>query len=191
MLDQEVDPFVLQRVAAPENLASHMFALLHNRPEFDSSHNRTPDAGQPRPSGRRKVTWVRTIVRGPDAKCGYLVQTDFPVRMPLDGPLLPSDWTAEINYLANSEGSMTMSPQRRTRNQGARASRAQPRLRTPAWRRRRHQRAREHRGAIRMHRVGPSGVPGAAVMPSPGKRSEPPGGIEPPTYSLRVNRSTD
>jgi hypothetical protein len=29
--------------------------------------------------------------------------------MPLDGPLLPSDWTAEINYLANSDGSMTMS----------------------------------------------------------------------------------
>jgi hypothetical protein len=29
--------------------------------------------------------------------------------MPLDGPLLPSDWTAEINYLANSDGSMIMS----------------------------------------------------------------------------------
>ena len=32
-----------------------------------------------------------------------------PVRMPLDGPLLPADWTAEINYLANSDGSMTLS----------------------------------------------------------------------------------
>ena len=29
--------------------------------------------------------------------------------MPLDGPLLPADWTAEINYLANSDGSMTLS----------------------------------------------------------------------------------
>ena len=109
MLDQEVDPFVLQRVAAPENLASHMFALLNNRPEFDSS---TSELRMLDNLGRlvgAKVTWVRTIVRGPDAKCGYLVQTDFPVRMPLDGPLLPSDWTAEINYLANSEGSMTMS----------------------------------------------------------------------------------
>jgi hypothetical protein len=109
MLDQEVDPFVLQRVAAPENMASHMFALLHDRPEFASTttqlrmldnHGHLLDA---------KVTWVRTIVRGPDPKCGYLVQPDFPVRMPLDGPLLPADWTAEINYLANSEGSMTMS----------------------------------------------------------------------------------
>ena len=34
MLDQEVDPLVLQRVASPENLASHMFALLPDRPEF-------------------------------------------------------------------------------------------------------------------------------------------------------------
>ena len=56
-----------------------------------------------------KVTWVRSIVEGPAPQCGYLVQPDFPVRMPLDGPLLPADWTAEINYLANSDGSLTMS----------------------------------------------------------------------------------
>jgi hypothetical protein len=109
MLDQEVDPLVLQRVAWPENLASHMFALLSDRPEFASatSELRMLDA-----SGRlmdAKVTWVRTIVPGPSPQCGYLVQPDFPVRMPLDGPLLPSDWTAELNYLANSDGSMTMS----------------------------------------------------------------------------------
>ncbi|MDT5266071.1 MAG: hypothetical protein QOI90_2697, partial [Mycobacterium sp.] len=35
MLDQEVDPLVLQRVAWPENLVSHVFALLPNRPQFD------------------------------------------------------------------------------------------------------------------------------------------------------------
>ena len=37
LLDQEVDPLVLQRVAYPENLASHMFALLRDRPEFASA----------------------------------------------------------------------------------------------------------------------------------------------------------
>ncbi|WNG92485.1 hypothetical protein [Mycobacterium sp. ITM-2016-00318] len=109
MLDQEVDPFVLQRVAAPENLVSHMFAMLRDRPEFSDTTT------EPRMVDNRgrvvdaHVTWVRFIIRGPDPKCGYLVQPDFPVRMPLDGPLLPADWTAEINYLANSEGSMTMS----------------------------------------------------------------------------------
>jgi hypothetical protein len=108
MLDQEVDPLVLQRVAYPENLASHMFALLSNRPEFAGA---TTDLRMLDASGHvvpAKVTWVRLIVPGPATNCGYLVQPDFPVTMKLDGPLLPADWTAEINYLANSDGSLTM-----------------------------------------------------------------------------------
>jgi len=54
------------------------------------------------------VTWVRYTLPGPAPQCGYLVQPDAPVRMPLSGPMLPSEWTAEINYLANTDGSMTM-----------------------------------------------------------------------------------
>ncbi|MCG7594443.1 hypothetical protein [Mycobacterium sp. PSTR-4-N] len=106
MLDQEVDPLVLQRVAWPENLASHMFALLPDRPEFSSA---TTDPRMLDSSGRivdALVTWVRSIRPGPDPRCGYLVQPDFPARMPLDGPLLPADWTVELNYLANSDGSI-------------------------------------------------------------------------------------
>ncbi|HTI74870.1 MAG TPA: hypothetical protein VL634_07730 [Mycobacterium sp.] len=109
MLDQEVDPLVLQRVAFPENLASHMFALLPDRPEFAGA---TTDLRMFDAAGHvvdAKVTWVRSIVPGPAPNCGYLVQPDFPVSMPLNGPLLPADWTAEINYLANSDGSLTMS----------------------------------------------------------------------------------
>jgi hypothetical protein len=109
LLDQEVDPLVLQRVAWPENLASHMFALLRDRPEFAGT---TTELRMLDSSGRlveAKVTWVRSIVEGPAPQCGYFVQPDFGVRMPLDGPLLPADWTAEINYLANSDGSMTLS----------------------------------------------------------------------------------
>ena len=109
LLDQEVDPLVLQRVAWPENLASHMFALLRDRPEFTSATDRLRMLDV---SGRlvdAKVTWVRTITPGPSPQCGYFVQPDAPVKMALDGPLLPADWTAEINYLANNDGSMTMS----------------------------------------------------------------------------------
>lgn len=109
MLDQEVDSLVLQRVAWPENLASHMFALLRDRPEFASA---TRDLRILDVAGNlvdAQVTWVRSIRPGPDAQCGYLVQPDFPVRMPLDGPLLPADWTVELNYLGNSDGSMTLS----------------------------------------------------------------------------------
>jgi hypothetical protein len=109
LLDQEVDPLVLQRVASPENLASHMFALLPDRPEFAGA---TSELRMLDISGHvvdAQVTWVRSIIPGPEPHCGYLVQPDFPVSMPLNGPLLPADWTAEINYLANTDGSMTMS----------------------------------------------------------------------------------
>lgn len=109
MLDQEVDPMVLQRVVGPENRASHMFALVRDRPEFASA---TTELRMFDHTGRvvdAKVTWVRSIVPGPQPDCGYLVQPETEIRMPLDGPLLPADWTAEINYLANSDGSMMMS----------------------------------------------------------------------------------
>jgi hypothetical protein len=109
LLDQEVDPLVLQRVAAPENLASHMFALLRDRPEFASA---TTQLRMLDSSGRlvnARVTWVRTIVPGPMPQCGYFAQPDKPARLILDGPLLPADWTVELNYLANSDGSMTLS----------------------------------------------------------------------------------
>ncbi|WP_280833023.1 hypothetical protein [Mycolicibacterium frederiksbergense] len=109
LLDQEVDPLILQRVAYPENLASHMFTLADPRPEFASA---TTDLRMFDRTGTlldAKVTWVRTIIEGPAPQCGFLVQPDQPVRMPLDGPLLPADWTAEVNYLANSDGSLTMS----------------------------------------------------------------------------------
>lgn len=108
LLDQEVDPLVLQRVAAPENLASHLFALLHDRPEFDSA---TTQLRMLDSSGRlvkARVTWVRTIVPGPMPQCGYFAQPDKPARLVLDGPLLPADWSVELNYLANSEGTMVL-----------------------------------------------------------------------------------
>lgn len=109
MLDQEVDPLILQRIQWPENLASHVFALTPQRPEFASS---TTDLRMLDMSGRllpAQVTWVRSMKQGPLPNCGYLVQPDAPATIPLDGPLLPSDWTAEVNYLANSDGSMTLS----------------------------------------------------------------------------------
>jgi hypothetical protein len=109
MLDQEVDPMVLQRVAWPENLTSHMFALLRDRPEFAGATTELRMLDSTGHLVDAKVTWVRSIVEGPAPRCGYFVQPDFGVRMPLDGPLLPADWTAEINYLANSDGSLTLS----------------------------------------------------------------------------------
>lgn len=109
LLDQEVDPLILGRVAYPQNLASHLFALIPGRPEFGryTTQLRMLDV-----AGRlvdANVTWVRTIAPGPQPNCGYFVQPDAPATMPLDGPLLPAEWTAEINYLANTEGTMLLS----------------------------------------------------------------------------------
>jgi len=108
LLDQEVDPLILQRVVGPENLASHMFALIENRPNFADSTDQLRMLDTAGHLIAANVTWVRRIVPGPAPQCGYLVQPDAPVRMPLDGPLLPADWTAEINYLANTEGTMKL-----------------------------------------------------------------------------------
>jgi hypothetical protein len=109
LLDQEVDPLILQRVVGPASLASHMFALIADRPEFDRSTDRLRMLNNIGDVVDAEVTWVRRIAPGPRPQCGYFVQPDDTVRMPLDGPLLPSEWTAEINYLANSEGSLLMS----------------------------------------------------------------------------------
>ncbi len=108
LLEQEVDPLVLGRVAWPDNLAGHVFALIQDRPEFalTTTQLKTFDG-----NGRlvdAQVTWVRAMNPGPVPQCGYLVQPDHPVDIGLDGPLLPTDWTAEVNYLANSDGSMSM-----------------------------------------------------------------------------------
>ena len=109
MLDQEVDPLILQRVDGPENLVSHLFALLRDRPQFAGSTDNTRMLDATGKVVDAGVTWVRRIAPGPRPRCGYFVAGPTPVRMPLDGPLLPADWTAEVNYLANTEGSILMS----------------------------------------------------------------------------------
>ncbi len=108
LLDQEVDPLVLQRVAWPENLASHMFALLRDRPEFGSATTQLRMLNSKGQLVDARVTWVRTIAPGPVAQCGYFAQPDQPARLVLDGPLLPADWTVELNYLGNTDGSMML-----------------------------------------------------------------------------------
>lgn len=109
LLDQEVDPLILQRVVGSASQASHMFALVANRPEFDRATDRLRMLDSTGRVVDAEVTWVRRIIPGSRPQCGYFVPSKEPVRMPLDGPLLPSEWTAEINYLANSDGSLLIS----------------------------------------------------------------------------------
>ena len=148
---------VLQRVVGPENRMSRMFALLRDRPEFAST---TTDLRMLDSSGRlvdAKVTWVRRTVEGPEPQCGFLVQPDFPARMPLDGPLLPSDWTAEINYLANSDGSLTMSLSEGPEVKVPVRPGPQPGVRAATRRGRCDRRPGQHRRIVGVRRSGPVG----------------------------------
>ncbi len=108
LLDQEVDPLVLQRVAGPENLVSHLFALVRDRPEFASATTQLRMLNSKGQLVEARVTWVRTIIPGPVPHCGYFAQPDQPARLVLDGPLLPAEWTVELNYLGNTDGSMML-----------------------------------------------------------------------------------
>jgi hypothetical protein len=109
MLDQEVDPLILQPVVGPASLASHMFALVRDRPAFAGSTDRPRMLDSAGRVVDAEVTWVRRTVPGPRPQCGFFMNPESPVHVPLDGPLLPADWTAEVNYLANTEGSIVMS----------------------------------------------------------------------------------
>lgn len=104
VLDQEVDPLVLQNVVRPENLLSHMFALVRPRPEIGSTTTQLRMLDRYGHLLDAQVTWVRALTEGPVPGCGYLVQST--QTMPLTGPLLPADWIVELNYLANTEGAV-------------------------------------------------------------------------------------
>lgn len=104
VLDQEVDPLVLQNVVRPENLLSHMFALVRPRPEIGSTTTQLRMLDRYGHLLDAQVTWVRAITEGPVTGCGYLVQST--QTLPLTGPLLPADWIVELNYLANTEGAV-------------------------------------------------------------------------------------
>jgi len=104
VLDQEVDPLVLQNVVRPENLLSHMFALVRPRPEIGSTTTQLRMFDRYGHLLDAQVTWARAITEGPVPGCGYLVQSTH--TMPLSGPLLPADWIVELNYLANTDGAV-------------------------------------------------------------------------------------
>ena len=140
-----------------------MFALVRDRPEFSTS---TTDLRIFDRKGRlvdAQVTWVRYTLPGPTPQCGYLVQPDAPVRMPLDGPMLPTEWTAEINYLANSDGSMTFALSDGDETRVPVQPGLEPRLRPTVRRRRRRRRARQHLGTVGVPGVGTRRLRGAAL----------------------------
>src|SRR5271166_5690332 len=163
LLDQEVDPLVLQRVAWPENLASHMFALLRDRPEFTSATDRLRMLDV---SGRlvdAKVTWVRTITPGPSPRCllrpARCSGEDGARRAAAAGGLDRRDQLPGQQRRLHDDVAV-----RRHRDEGPGAPGPQPRVRAATGGRQRDQRAGEHRRASGVHRRRTGRLPRAGLI---------------------------
>ena len=103
LLDQPVSLMTLLPVAAPWNNASNVFAPLKDRPEFvgATSELRVLDE-----SGRlvhATVEPTRWIVQGSEPRCGIRIGPDGG-EVPLTGPLMLWQWTAQLNYHATVDG---------------------------------------------------------------------------------------
>ncbi len=108
ILDQPTSIWVLLPVAYPYNMVSRLLGPLRDRPEFSDS---TPDLRMIDDDGSvidAQVTWVRSIEPGAVPDCGYLVDQRSFVPLPLNGPLIGWEWTAELNYLADADGEISV-----------------------------------------------------------------------------------
>ncbi|ERG69384.1 hypothetical protein [Segniliparus rugosus] len=108
LLDQAVPYNVLSWNSYPDNLMSHVFAPVRERPPFASS---TPvlrfvdDRGHFLPG---QLVYVRAIPQGPVPGCGYRVEPGEAAELPLSGPLLDWEWTAQLNYYASTGGTVAV-----------------------------------------------------------------------------------
>lgn len=103
LLDQPVSIWVLLPVAYPHNTTSHILGPLRDRPEFARHTDYLQlldDSGHLVPAA---VTPTRNIGQGPEPGCGYRVGGAGTV-LPLDGPLIDWEWTAQLNYFASADG---------------------------------------------------------------------------------------
>ncbi|WP_280346943.1 hypothetical protein [Nocardia neocaledoniensis] len=109
LLPQEVPWNVLNPLAFPQNMTDHVFAPLAGPDTFarSTSHLRMfTDAGE---LVDAQVWWNRSTVPGPEPGCGYRVPGGSAVRLPLDGPMQTREWTAQLNYLADRDGTIAVS----------------------------------------------------------------------------------
>lgn len=108
LLEQEVPWNVLNPLAYPQNLTSRVLAPLAAPGTFADS---TPRLRMITDTGEivdATVWWNRSIRPGPEPDCGYRIRGAEPVHLPLDGPMLEHEWTAQLNYLANQDGQITV-----------------------------------------------------------------------------------
>ncbi|MGS2810105.1 hypothetical protein [Nocardia sp. MW-W600-9] len=109
LLPQEVPWNVLNPLAFPQNMTDRVFAPLAGPDTFARS---TPHLRMFTDDGElvdAQVWWNRSIVPAPEPGCGYRMTPGQAVRLPLDGPMQIREWTAQLNYLADRDGTIAVS----------------------------------------------------------------------------------
>ncbi|WP_245564200.1 hypothetical protein [Nocardia testacea] len=113
LLAQEVPWNVLNPTAYPENEAGRVLSSIAPPGAFAAAtdHLRMiTDSGE---LADAQVWWNRGIRPGPEPGCGYrMTGADLSVRVPLDGPMLAHEWTAQLNYFADRDAMLSVGLER-------------------------------------------------------------------------------
>ncbi|MEV0358708.1 hypothetical protein AB0H71_21895 [Nocardia sp. NPDC050697] len=108
LLDQPVSVWVLLPVAHPHNMTGHIFAALPGRTDIGSTTTELTildDTGHLIPAD---LFAVRYALPGPVPGCGTLVTGGATTPIPADGPLIPAEWTVQLNYVASAPGELDL-----------------------------------------------------------------------------------
>lgn len=108
LLDQAVSVWVLLPVAHPHNMTGQVFAALPGRSEIGATTTELrvlDDSGAAIPA---ELFAVRYALPGPVPGCGTLVAGRALTPLPADGPLIPAEWTVQLNYLASAAGELEL-----------------------------------------------------------------------------------
>ncbi|NKY59641.1 hypothetical protein HGA15_26530 [Nocardia flavorosea] len=108
LLEQEVPWSVLNPTAYPQNEASRVLSPIAPPGAFAAAteHLRMiTDTGE---FADARVWWNRGVVPGPVPGCGHRIDDRMPVRVPLDGPMIAHEWTAQLNYFADRAATITV-----------------------------------------------------------------------------------
>ncbi|MEV0708553.1 hypothetical protein [Nocardia aurea] len=111
LLEQEVPWNVLNPLAYPDNLAGRVLAPIAPPGLFAESTPRLRMITDGGDIVDAVVWWNRAIVPGPEPSCGYRLTGTEPIDIPLNGPMLEHEWTAQLNYLAERDGRITVALQ--------------------------------------------------------------------------------
>ncbi|WP_280424125.1 hypothetical protein [Nocardia carnea] len=108
LLEQEVPWNVLNPTAHPQNEASRVLSPIAPPGAFADATERLrmlTDTGE---FADARVWWNRAVIPGPVPGCGHRVDGRIPVRVPLDGPMIAHEWTAQLNYFADRDATIAV-----------------------------------------------------------------------------------